>query len=262
MVKTVVYSAVSIGDSTSMIMRAMSPAEPLSGGFLTGRVWMISLDKLDNLKREEVFGILAAVGQMLSETLGEWCEVVVHDLSQDLEHSIVSISGDVTGRSIGGHITDLGLAKLRAGQTEPLINYTSYTADGKTLRSSSIFMHDEKGEPFLAFCVNLNLTPVLLFEGFLRNLTSYKQKSGVTEFFSEDVSNMLDTMIAECVNQIGKPVSLMSKRDRKQVVWTLDERGVFQLRRSVPLAAERLGVTEKTIYNYLTELESERSGDS
>jgi len=54
----------------------------------------------------------------------------------------------------------------------------------------------------------------------------------------------------------------MSKRDRKQVVWTLDERGVFQLRRSVPLAAERLGVTEKTIYNYLTELESERSGDS
>jgi predicted transcriptional regulator YheO len=222
---------------------------------------VIRLRDLDHLKTEEVFEVLGAVGQMLSATLGDWCEVVVHDLSGDLEHSIVSISGNVTGRSIGGHITDLGLVKLRAGQTEPLLNYTSYTADGKTLRSSSIFMHDEEGKPFLAFCVNLNLTPVLLFEGFLRNLSSYEDKSGVTEFFSDDLGKMLDSMIAECVNRLGKPVSLMTKGDRKQVVQLLDERGIFQIRRSVPLVAQRLGVTEKTVYNYLGELERE-SGDT
>jgi predicted transcriptional regulator YheO len=49
----------------------------------------------------------------------------------------------------------------------------------------------------------------------------------------------------------------MSKSDRVQVVKLLDERGVFQLRKSVPLVAERLGVTQKTVYNYLTELEVE-----
>jgi hypothetical protein len=31
-----------------------------------------------------------------------------------------------------------------------LINYAGYTADGKTLRSNSIFLHDENGEPLLA----------------------------------------------------------------------------------------------------------------
>jgi predicted transcriptional regulator YheO len=62
---------------------------------------------------------------MLCGTLGGWCDVV-HDVSGDLEHSIVAITGDVTGRSVGGHTTDLGLAKLRAGQMDPLINYTSY----------------------------------------------------------------------------------------------------------------------------------------
>jgi predicted transcriptional regulator YheO len=222
---------------------------------------MIRLPNLDHLKKEEVFGLLEAVGQMLSVTLGDWCEVVVHDVTGDLEHSIVAISGDVTGRSVGGHITDLGLAKLRAGQTEPLINYTSYTADGKTLRSSSIFLHDEEGEPFLAFCINLNLTPVLLFEAFLRNLSSYEQKSGVTEFFSDDLGNMLDTMIAESVKRTGRPVSLMTKSDRKEAVGILEERGIFQLRRSVPLVAERLGVTEKTIYNYLAELEKDSVED-
>jgi predicted transcriptional regulator YheO len=217
---------------------------------------MTTLRKLDHLGKREVFDILDDVGKMLSRTLGDWCEVVVHDLS-DLEHSIVSISGNVTGRNVGAHMTDLGLAKLRSGQTKPLINYTSYTADGKTLRSSSIFMHDENGEPFLAFCVNLNLTPLLLFEGFLRNLTSYKQASGVTEFFSQDLSNMLDSVIADCVSEIGKPVSLMTKTDRKRLVELLDSKGILQLRRSVPLVAERLGVTEKTIYNYLTELQQE-----
>jgi predicted transcriptional regulator YheO len=216
---------------------------------------MIKLRNLDRLKKDELFELLENVGGMLSATLGEWCEVVVHDVTGDLEHSIVAISGDVTGRSVGGHITDLGLAKLRAGHTEPLLNYTSYTADGKTLRSSSIFVHDEHGQPVAAFCVNLNLTPVLLFEGFLRTLSTYERKSEVTEFFSDDFGNMLDTMIAECVNRIGKPVSLMIKRDRMRVAGMLDERGVFQIRRSVPLVAKRLGVTEKTIYNYLTELE-------
>jgi len=222
---------------------------------------MIRLPDLERLKRDEVFRLLGGISEMLSKTLGDWCEVVVHDVSGDLEHSIVHISGDVTGRSVGGHLTDLGLAKLRAGQTEPLINYTSYTADGKTLRSSSIFLHDENGEPFLSFCINLNLTPVLLFEGFLRNLSSNDQKSEVTEFFSDNLVGMLDEIIAESVKRIGKPVSLMAKRDRKEAVGILEARGIFQLRRSVPLVAERLGVTEKTIYNYLAELERDSANN-
>jgi predicted transcriptional regulator YheO len=70
---------------------------------------------------------------------------------------------------------------------------------------------------------------------------------------------MVETMIAECAYQIGKPVSMMTKNDRVRVVRLLDDRGAFQLRKSVPLVAQRLGVTEKTIYNYLAELERERS---
>ena len=81
----------------------------------------------------------------------------------------------------------------------------------------------------------------------------------VSESFSQDLAQMVETMIAECGYQIGKPLSLMSKSDRKKVVGMLDERGVFQVRKSVPLVAERLGVTHKTIYNYLAELSGEES---
>ena len=93
-----------------------------------------------------------------------------------------------------------------------------------------------------------------LFSRFLRTLPAGEAEQEVSESFSQDLAQMVETMIAECAYQIGKPISLMNKSDRKQVVGLLDERGVFQVRKSVPLVAERLGVTQKTIYNYLTEL--------
>ncbi len=206
--------------------------------------------------KEALLGLLKMIGHGVCATLGDWCEVVVHDL-EDLEHSIVFISGDVTGREVGGHMTDLGLAQIRSGQTEPAINYTSYTSDGKTLKCSSILIHNEQERPVAAFCLNLNVTPLLLFSRFLRNLPTGDDLPEVRETFVEDVPQMVETMVAECAYEVGKPISLMTKHDRVQVVKWLDERGVFQLRKSVPLVAERLGVTQKTVYSYLTELEAQ-----
>ena len=43
----------------------------------------------------------------------------------------------------------------------------------------------------------------------------------------------------------------MSRRERREVVRFLDDRGVFMLRKAVETVADRLGVTRFTIYNYL-----------
>lgn len=208
----------------------------------------------------ETLELLKKVGEVVSAALGEWGEIVVHDLA-DLERSIVWIGGDVTGRKIGGHITDLGLARLRARNTEPLLNYISYTDDGKTLKCNSAFIADEKGDPVAAFCINLNVTPFILFDRFLRSMTSQGQEPDFPESFSPDLSQMVETTIAECAYQVGKPISLMTKSDRLKVVALLDKRGVFELRKSVPLVAQRLGVTQKTIYNYLAELEGSKQSN-
>jgi predicted transcriptional regulator YheO len=184
--------------------------------------------------------------------LGDWCEVVVHDLS-DLEHSIICVRGSLTGREIGGHMTDLGLAKLRAGQTDPVLNYTTFVGD-KTLRSSSVFVHDADGKPIAAFCINLDISPLLPLQHFVGDLAR-SQEPDVEESFFRDVPEMVEALIAESV-MVGGSWPPVTKEDRMEVVAALDEAGLFQMRRSVPLVAERLGVTPKTIYNYLTELES------
>jgi predicted transcriptional regulator YheO len=202
--------------------------------------------------------LLAKIGDGVSATVGEWCEVVVHDL-RDFDSSIVFVSGEVTHREVGGHVPARGLFNMRSGRTEPLINYTVHTDDGSTLKSTSIVVHDERGKPVAAFCINLNVTPLLLFQQFLHNMVPGEEAPILATSFSTDLAETVERIIAECGREVGKPISVMSKSDRVQVIRLLDQRGVFQLRKSVPLVSDRLGVTQKTIYNYLAELEHESS---
>ena len=60
--------------------------------------------------------------EFLGQALGPTYEIVLHDL-KDPDHSIVAIAnGDLSGRSIGGPLTDLALKLLqqhRLDQNQP-----------------------------------------------------------------------------------------------------------------------------------------------
>jgi hypothetical protein len=61
----------------------------------------------------------------------------------------------------------------------------------------------------------------------------------------------LDRLIAELEAELGGPLSDLSRADKQRAVRLLEERGAFEMRRSVPAVAEALGVTRFTVYNYL-----------
>jgi predicted transcriptional regulator YheO len=210
----------------------------------------------DRLK-PEVLELLKDVGLAIASLLGKSCEVVIHDTS-DLEHSIVWVQGDVTGRHVGGMMTDLGLEMLRQRQAHPLFNYTTYSESGKTLKSASIWLKDGHGEICGGFCINLDITPVLALREFSRDLAPEDARTDLSEAHAADLGDMIDTMIAECEYRTGTPASGMNKDQRLEVVRFLDKRGAFQVRNSVVIVADRLGVTRKTVYNYLREIERNR----
>ena len=107
---------------------------------------------IDSLKR---------IVEGIARTFGSRCEVVLHDLSNP-EHSIVSIAnGHVTGRSVGGSITGLGLKSLKSeARDDELINYRTVTRDGRTLKSSTITFRDSNEELELALCINFDVTDI------------------------------------------------------------------------------------------------------
>lgn len=210
--------------------------------------------------KDAVFTQLKALAPTIKEAIGQNCEVVIHDFS-DLEHSIIWIEGNVTNRNLGGSLTDLGLAKIRAGETDDLHNYTTYTDDGKTLRSSSTFLRDDSGDVFGALCINIDITPLLAFQHVLDDLCRHDGTEDVTETFVDDIHEILEGMIEEATGEIGKPPSLMSKEERVTFVAILDGQGAFQVKKAVPLIAGRLGVSRYTVYNYLNEARERQDSD-
>ncbi len=209
---------------------------------------------------------LKQVVEDLVKAMGISCELVLHDL-RDPSCSIIAIAGDVTGRKVGGPLTDLGLRLLRSGQFEEnLIAYPA-TFDGKPLRSSAIFVRDESGEVIGVLCVNIDLTYWMVASKLIGELCDTKplvqSDEDVVETFEVNVANMLKRIVEEAIEEVGKPVSLMQKAQKMEVVRILDKEGLFLIRGAIGYVADVLGVSRATTYNYLSELRnSEQSSPS
>ena len=65
------------------------------------------------------------------------------------------------------------------------------------------------------------------------------------------VHGTLDRMIAAVEGELGAPLAELSREGKQRAVRLLDERGAFQLRKSVEEVADALSVSRFTVYNYL-----------
>ena len=63
--------------------------------------------------------------------------------------------------------------------------------------------------------------------------------------------------ISDAVRRHGRPVNMMSKREKIQAVEAMQQRGLFIVKGGVERAAAALGVSRYTIYNYLEALRRE-----
>jgi len=62
---------------------------------------------------------------------------------------------------------------------------------------------------------------------------------------------LLERLIAEVERELGSKLSDLTREGKQRAVKMLDERGAFNLRRSIEDVADALGVSRITVYNYL-----------
>ena len=218
------------------------PALPKESGEAIAKEWLLLA--------------LRPVARGIARTFGELCEVVIHDFS-DPEHSIVWIEGDVTKRSIGGSVTEIGLALIRGGdRQEDLIGYARNTKDGKVLRFSTILLRDPKGHVFGCLCINLDITQVLGFRKAITRLVPEIGGPPLSVKFTDQIDEVLGRIVEEALAEHSKPARMMSREERLSLIAALDRRGAFQIQRGVPTIAQLLGVSRTTIYKYLDETRS------
>jgi predicted transcriptional regulator YheO len=208
--------------------------------------------------QEYTFQTLCQIAKGIQRLFHPFCEVVIHDLS-NLERSIIHIEGNITGRSVGGAATDLLLAQARNGNTtRDFYNYRTQLPNGKTMKSCTLFLRDEDGTAYGAFCVNLDVS---LFEAMGRVMGDFiatEDDDLVSETLSDDIQKTVHSILMETIQEVGKTLPILSREDKVNLIGRLDDRGVFQVKKSVPILADELGLSRSTVYNYLSEARGER----
>jgi hypothetical protein len=212
-------------------------------------------------------------------------EIVLHDLAA-LPNSIVAIEGDVTGRRPGDPATDRLLETAASGSFETRTGYRTTSPSGRSLLSTTIVIRDAAGRPAAALCINRDVTDWQIIGSAARSIlgeneaglgsggsggvggvgqnerNAQDERSGAAalgsadggEAFVHDVDELAAAVLRQAVAEQDVPVSLMRKAHKVEAVRSLKRRGFFMLRDAVEMAAQALGVTRFTIYNYLNEI--------
>lgn len=203
---------------------------------------------------EAVFSALRAVIDGIGRTFGAGCEVVLHDFG-DPERSIIAIAGNVTGRKVGGSVTQIGLSLVAQGdEARDQIGYVTQTRDGKVLKSSTLLLRDGEDHVFGAVCINLDVTDLRTAARRLQQLAGPVLAMPSAVHFSDDIAEVLRAVIDEEEVAVGHSLDLTRKNDRVRLVAGLKRRGAFAVQRAVPFVADYLDVSRATVYSYLDDL--------
>ncbi|MTD55396.1 helix-turn-helix transcriptional regulator [Amycolatopsis pithecellobii] len=189
----------------------------------------------------------------LAATFGRSCEVVLHDYRLGTR-SVVAVAGEVTGRHVGGAMSEIGLRMLARGEdASPELNYVTRTEAGRTVKSSTLPLRDADGNVFGALCVNLDVTALRQAGDLLSDLAGLAPANIPPTTFADNFDEVVDAVVRAEELALAKPVDSLSRRERLRLLKTLDERGVFAVRGAAPRVAARLGISRASLYTDLAE---------
>ncbi|MDD8048869.1 MAG: PAS domain-containing protein [Thomasclavelia sp.] len=207
----------------------------------------------------------------LGEALGENCEIALHDLTSKDKVICAIANNQNSGRQVGAKLSNLSKHYLDEKQylgRDYVMNYKTTGEDGKLMRAASYFIKEPgKEEPCGMLCINVNISDLEYLETTIRRILGIREDNTDIEFsmdspaqiLASPLDEMIDHYIKECLESMGFPSYFLAERlnvdEKVKVVNYLQTKGTFKVKGAISLVAEKLGVSEPTIYRYLKKME-------
>jgi predicted transcriptional regulator YheO len=196
------------------------------------------------------------LARALARQFGDNCEIVLHDLTSDnIEHSVVLVeNGHVTHRTVGDGPSHVVLETLKNHTSIPEdhLAYLTKTSDGRILRSSTIYIPDEANRKVAGILsINYDITGLLMAEQSIKSLTSNEEAAREPEHIPQNVNDLLDDLIYQSVELVGKPVAMMTKDDKVRAIQFLNDAGAFLITKSGDKISSFFGISKYTLYSYI-----------
>ena len=197
---------------------------------------------------------LRHIARGIAAQFGPNCEVVVHDLSQHPDHTIVAIeNGHVSGRKVGDGASNVVLERMEHQDQEAQdhLSYLTRTPDGKVLKSSTIYIQNSRGKVTAILAINFDISALMMAAGAVRDFISVQAPQPAEPEKIVNINDLLDELIAQSVALVGKPVALMNKDDKVKAIRFLSDNGAFLVTKSGDKVAKHFGISKYTLYSYI-----------
>lgn len=209
---------------------------------------------------------LARIAKGVAAQFGSGCEVVVHEISEkSAYHSIIAIeNGHVTGRKLGdgpSHVVLEQLGKnIDAKQAQDHFCYLTKTPDGRILKSSTVHIRDEAGKVAALFCINFDISALTMVDTAISGILAVQdEEQKEPERINLNVNDLLDDLIRQSDELVGKPVAMMTKDDKVKAIQFLNQSGALLITKSGDKIAKHFGISKYTLYSYLDIKQEEKS---
>lgn len=209
---------------------------------------------------KDIKEILSDAADLIAAQFGPDTEVVVHDFTNDLNHTIVHIvNGHVTGRKVGDGPTKSFLRDLSENNSFHKRPRTiSVTEDGRTIRSSTVNYCNDDGTLAYSMCINQDISSLIALEHAFQGMTKGKYFETPIQQEAEDtgsisIQNVMESLITEGIRKIGMPPDQMNREAKIAFIKFLNERGVFKIQKSGQEVCSLLNISKFTLYNYMEE---------
>ncbi len=217
---------------------------------------------MGHLERLGLLEMLKRLAEGIVAVVGPCCEVVIHDFS-DIEHSVVAIAGNVSGRRPGAPVPDLDFISEKLNRDTPdQLNYR-IEINSRRLQSSTIWIRDQDGTPVGAVCVNVDFSGLLEARALVEKFAAPAMRTPdfvVHDTLARDPDELMKLSVASFLRRNGiADVESMTRKDKQQLITLIEQRGLFRIRGAAQLLAGILNVSRASIYNYRSRIRQEDS---
>ncbi|MDF2633247.1 MAG: YheO-like protein [Pelosinus sp.] len=195
------------------------------------------------------------IANIIAETFGKNCEVVIHDLSMPQNSVVYTVHNHVTGREIGQPFEHLVKEVLLSKDfhNDYTTNYMTLTEDGREIKSSTALIRDSKGKVIGALCINYDLQAMKSMKDFMDEFMTIESKKAEPELSSFDnVMEIVDDLIDKIIGD--NSIDHLKRKDKVELIRFMDKKGIFLIKGALEKVAEKLNISKVTVYSYLDEL--------
>ncbi|CAM3480804.1 helix-turn-helix transcriptional regulator [Parendozoicomonas haliclonae] len=189
----------------------------------------------------------------IASVFGSFCEVVLHSLENPGRSVVKIANGVTTGRDIDSPITAEALKQLHeiAHQEGSDIRHTcKRTPEGQLFKSTSMVIRNAQQQPVGMLCININMS--VSASDFIQAFALEGNNTvPVTGHFPASVDDLVESTVDRTIAEINSNQQLSNKVKNKHIIMSLFEKGIFDIKESVPLVARKLGVSRHTVYLYI-----------